>query len=201
MLIIGLTGGIGSGKSAVSNKFKSLGITVVDADVAARTVVEPGKPALVEIESHFGPNILNKEGMLDRAQLREIMTSNSEERIWLESVLHPKIGEQITKDLAESTSPYTIYVAPLLLETNSEKMCSRVLVVDVPKEIQIQRTAKRDKVSEIQIEKIVAVQMEREKRLEKADDVLVNTGTIEELEEQVVILHQKYLGIVNDSKS
>ena len=196
MLIIGLTGGIGSGKSAVSDKFKSLGITVVDADVAARTVVEPGQPALAEIERHFGSNILNQEGVLDRAQLREIMASDSEERVWLESVLHPKIGEQIAKELAESTSPYTIYVAPLLLETNSQKMCSRVLVVDVPKEIQIQRTAERDKVSEIQIEKIVAVQMEREERLEKADDVLVNTGTIKELEEQVVKLHQKYLEMV-----
>ena len=196
MLIIGLTGGIGSGKSAVSDKFKSLGITVVDADVAARTVVEPGQPALAEIERHFGSNILNQEGVLDRAQLREIIASDSEERVWLESVLHPKIGEQIAKELAESTSPYTIYVAPLLLETNSQKMCSRGLVVDVPKEIQIQRTAERDKVSEIQIEKIVAVQMEREERLEKADDVLVNTGTIKELEEQVVKLHQKYLEMV-----
>ena len=196
MLIIGLTGGIGSGKSAVSDKFKSLGITVVDADVAARTVVEPSQPALAEIERHFGSNILNQAGVLDRAQLREIMASDSEERVWLESVLHPKIGEQIAKELDESTSPYTIYVAPLLLETNSQKMCSRVLVVDVPKEIQIQRTAERDKVSEIQIEKIVAVQMEREERLEKADDVLVNTGTIKELEEQVVKLHQKYLEMV-----
>ena len=196
MFIIGLTGGIGSGKSAVSDKFKSLGINVVDADVAARTVVEPGQPALAEIERHFGSNILNQEGVLDRAQLREIIASDSEERVWLESVLHPKIGEQIAKELAESTSPYTIYVAPLLLETNSQKMCSRVLVVDVPKEIQIQRTAERDKVSEIQIEKIVAVQMEREERLEKADDVLVNTGTIKELEEQVMKLHQKYLEMV-----
>mgnify|MGYP001338487940 FL=1 len=196
MLIIGLTGGIGSGKSAVSDKFKSLGINVVDADVAARTVVEPGQPALAEIERHFGSNILNQEGVLDRAQLREIIASDSEERVWLESVLHPKIGEQIAKELAESTSPYTIYVAPLLLETNSQKMCSRVLVVDVPKEIQIQRTAERDKVSEIQIEKIVAVQMEREERLEKADDVLVNTGTIKELEQQVMKLHQKYLEMV-----
>ena len=196
MLIIGLTGGIGSGKSAVSDKFKSLGITVVDADVAARTVVEPGQPALAEIERHFGSSILNQEGVLDRAQLREIMASDSEERVWLESVLHPRIGEQIAKELAESTSPYTIYVAPLLLETNSQKMCSRVLVVDVPKEIQIQRTAERDKVSEIQIEKIIAIQMEREERLEKADDVLVNTGTIKELEQQVMKLHQKYLEMV-----
>ena len=163
MLIIGLTGGIGSGKSAVSDKFKSLGITVVDADVAARTVVEPGQPALAEIERHFGSNILNQEGVLDRAQLREIIASDSEERVWLESVLHPKIGEQIAKELAESTSPYTIYVAPLLLETNSQKMCSRVLVVDVPKEIQIQRTAERDKVSEIQIEKIPFVKKKYKK--------------------------------------
>ena len=201
MLIIGLTGGIGSGKSLASEKFKSLGITIVDADVASRTVVEPGRPALKEIEDHFSSEIITAERKLDRNKLREIIASDPEERKWLESVLHPKIGEQIAKELAKSTSLYTIYVAPLLFETNSEKMCSRVIVVDVPKKIQIQRTAKRDKVSEIQIEKIVAVQMEREKRLEKADDVLVNTGTIEELEEQVVILHQKYLGIVNDSKS
>jgi dephospho-CoA kinase len=196
MLIIGLTGGIGSGKSIVSDKFKSLGINIVDADVAARTVVKPGQPALSEIENHFGPNILTKEGVLDRSRLREIIASDTEERIWLESTLHPKIGKEIANELAKSTSLYTIFVAPLLLETNSQKMCSRVLVVDVPKEIQIQRTAERDKVSEIQIEKIVAVQMEREERLEKADDVLVNTGTIKELEQQVMKLHQKYLEIV-----
>ena len=196
MLIIGLTGGIGSGKSVVSDKFNSLGITVVDADVASRTVVEAGQPALSEIESHFGPNILTKEGVLDRAQLREIIASDSEERIWLESVLHPRIGDQIAEELAESNSPYTVYVAPLLLETNSQKMCSRVLVVDVPEEIQIQRTAKRDEVSEVQIEKIASAQMAREERLEKADDVLLNTGTIKELEEQVLKLHQQYLEMV-----
>ena len=134
--------------------------------------------------------------MLDRAQLREIIASDSEERIWLESVLHPRIGDQIAEELAESNSPYTVYVAPLLLETNSQKMCSRVLVVDVPEEIQIQRTAKRDEVSEVQIEKIASAQMAREERLEKADDVLLNTGTIKELEEQVLKLHQQYLEMV-----
>ena len=193
MLIIGLTGGIGSGKSVASDKFKSLGITIVDADVASRTVVEPGKPALKEIEDHFGSGIITAEGKLDRNKLREIIATDPEERKWLESVLHPKIGEQITKEISESTSVYTLFVAPLLLETNSQEMCSRVVVVDVPKDVQIRRTAKRDKVSPNQVEQMVAAQMEREKRLEKADDVLLNSGTIEDLEKQVEELHKKYI--------
>ena len=193
MLIIGLTGGIGSGKSVASDKFKSLGIVVVDADVASRTVVEPGKPALKEIQDHFGSGIITAEGKLDRNNLREIIATDPEERKWLESVTHPKIGEQITKEISESTSVYTLFVAPLLLETNSQEMCSRVVVVDVPKDVQIQRTAKRDKVSSNQVEQMVAAQMKREKRLEKADDVLLNNGTIEDLEKQVEELHKKYI--------
>ena len=196
MLIIGLTGGIGSGKSVASDKFKSLGITIVDADVASRTVVEPGNPALKEIEDHFGSGIITAEGKLDRNNLREIIATDPEERKWLESVLHPKIGEQITKEISESTSVYTLFVAPLLLETNSQEMCSRVVVVDVPKDVQIRRTAKRDKVSPNQVEQMVAAQMEREKRLEKADDVLLNSGTIEDLEKQVEELHKKYIQMV-----
>ena len=196
MLIIGLTGGIGSGKSVASDKFKSLGITVVDADVASRTVVEPGKPALKEIEDHFSSAIITAEGKLDRNKLREIIATDPEERKWLESVLHPKIGEQITKEISESTSVYTLFVAPLLLETNSQERCARVVVVDVPKEVQIRRTAKRDKVSPNQVEQMVAVQMEREKRLKKADDVLLNSGTIEDLEKQVEELHKKYMQMV-----
>jgi dephospho-CoA kinase len=196
MLIIGLTGGIGSGKSVASDKFKSLGITVVDADVASRTVVEPGKPALKEIEDHFGSGIITAEGKLDRNNLREIIATDPEERKWLESVLHPKIGEQITKEISESTSVYTLFVAPLLLETNSQERCARVVVVDVPKEVQIRRTAKRDKVSPNQVEQMVAAQMEREKRLKKADDVLLNSGTIEDLEKQVEELHKKYMQMV-----
>ena len=130
---------------------------------------------------------------MDRYKLWEIIATDSKERKWLESVLHPKIGEQITKEISESTSPYTLYVAPLLLETNSQEMCSRVAVVDVPKEVQITRTAERDKVSHKQVEQMVAAQMQREKRLEKADDVLLNKGTIEDLEKQVEELHKKYL--------
>ena len=196
MLIIGLTGGIGSGKSVASDKFASLGITVVDADIASRTVVEPGRPALKEITNHFGSEILSPEGELERAKLREIIASNPEERKWLESVLHPKIGEQISKELSESTSPYTLFVAPLLLETNSHEMCSRVVVVDVPKEVQIERTAERDKVPPNQVEQMVSAQMERGDRLENADDVLLNTGSIEDLEKKVEELHEKYLQMV-----
>ena len=196
MLIIGLTGGIGSGKSVASDKFASLGITVVDADVASRTVVEPGKPALQEIESHFGSEIITEDGQLDRAKLREIIASDAKERKWLESVLHPRIAEQIAKEISESTSPYTLFVAPLLLETNSQEMCARVVVVDVPNDVQVERTAKRDKVPTDQVEQIVSAQMGREKRLEKADDVLLNTGTIEELDKKVELLHKKYLQMV-----
>jgi len=196
MLIIGLTGGIGSGKSVASDKFASLGITVVDADVASRTVVEPGKPALQEIESHFGSEIITEDGQLDRAKLREIIASDAKERKWLESVLHPRIAEQVAKEISESTSPYTLFVAPLLLETNSQEMCARVVVVDVPNDVQVERTAKRDKVPIDQVEQMVSAQMEREKRLEKADDVLLNTGTIEELEKKVEQLHKKYLQMV-----
>tara|TARA_Y100000590_G_scaffold465767_1_gene639002 strand:- start:5004 stop:5597 length:594 start_codon:yes stop_codon:yes gene_type:complete len=196
MLIIGLTGGIGSGKSVASDKFASLGITVVDADEASRTVVEPGKPALKEIEDHFGTEVIEKNRTLNRAKLREIIASDVNERKWLESVLHPRIGEQIAKEISESKSPYTLFVAPLLLETNSQEMCSRVIVVDVPKEVQVKRTAQRDQVSSGQVEKLVSAQMKREARLERADDVLSNTGTIEELEQKVEELHKKYLKMV-----
>ena len=196
MLIIGLTGGIGSGKSVASDKFASLGITVVDADVASRTVVQPGMPALKEIESHFGSEIIGEDGKLDRAKLREVIASDTEKRKWLESILHPRIGDQIAKEISESTSPYTLFVAPLLLETNSQDMCERVVVVDVPKEVQVERTVKRDEVSTDQVEQIVSAQMERKKRLEKADDLLLNIGTIEELEKKVEELHEKYLQMV-----
>ena len=193
MFIVGLTGGIGSGKSTVSPNFQSLNITVVDADIASRKVVEPGQPALTVIKEHFGDRILTQEGVLDRRKLRKIIASDSNKRNWLESVLHPRIGEQIKKELEKSTSVYTLYVAPLLLETNAYQECSRILVVDVPTEIQIKRTCSRDNVSENDVKKIIATQMNRDKRLKKADDILSNNGTIRELEEEVKKLHEKYL--------
>ena len=153
MFIVGLTGGIGSGKSAATEKFLSLDINIVDADAASRKVVEKGQSALTQIEEHFGKDILTNEGTLNRSKLRELILSDLKEKNWLESLLHPKIGKQINKELAESSSPYTVFVAPLLLETNSQQICSRILVIDVPIEVQIQRTLLRDKVSVDQVKK------------------------------------------------
>ena len=192
-MIIGLTGGIGSGKTAVSDTFKSLGIDIVDADVTSRLVVEKGQPALDDIQAHFGDGILDSENNLDRAKLREIIFKNPQERVWLEKLLHPKIAKHIKDQLENSDSPYCILVSPLLLETEQKSYCSFVLVVDVPEESQIARTAKRDGVSEEQVKNIISAQIDREKRIEQADEIIINDGSMEELKEKVVVLHTKYL--------
>ena len=192
-MIIGLTGGIGSGKTAVSDTFKSLGIDIVDADVSSRRVVEKGQPALDDIQAHFGDGILDSENNLDRTKLREIIFKNPQERVWLEKLLHPKIAEHIKDQLESSNSPYCVLVSPLLLETEQKSYCSFVLVVDVPEESQIARTAKRDGVSEEQVKNIISAQIDREKRIEQADEIIINDGSMEELKEKVVVLHTKYL--------
>ena len=192
-MIIGLTGGIGSGKTAVSDTFKSLGIDIVDADVSSRLVVEKGQPALDDIQAHFGDGILDSENKLDRTKLREIIFKNPQERVWLEKLLHPKIAEHIKDQLESSNSPYCVLVSPLLLETEQKSYCSFVLVVDVPEESQIARTTKRDDVSEEQVKNIISAQIDREKRLEQADEIIINDGSMEELKEKVVVLHTKYL--------
>ena len=192
-MIIGLTGGIGSGKTAVSDTFKSLGIDIIDADVSSRSVVKKGQPALDDIKSHFGDDILDSENSLDRAKLREIIFKNPDERVWLEKLLHPKIAEHIKDQLENSESPYCVLVSPLLLETEQKSYCSFVLVVDVPEESQIARTAKRDGVSEEQVKNIISAQIDREKRLEQADEIIINDGSMEDLKEKVMVLHSKYL--------
>ena len=164
-MIIGLTGGIGSGKTAVSDIFEELGIGIVDADLASRVVVEKGRPSLEEIAKHFGQGILTEAGELDRAKLREIIFNSDEEKNWLESLLHPAIAKQIQEELKASSSPYTILVSPLLLETNQKDFCNKVLVVDVPVETQIERTLKRDDVSLEQVHSIIKAQISRDKRL------------------------------------
>ena len=193
-MIIGLTGGIGSGKTVVSDTFKSLGIDIIDADVSSRSVVEKGQPALEVIHDHFGGDILDSENNLDRAKLREIIFQNPEERSWLETLLHPKIAQHIKDQLESSKSPYCILVSPLLLETEQKNYCSFVLIVDVPEESQVERTTKRDGVSEEQVKNIIAAQIDREERLKQADEIIINDGSIEELQEKVVVLHKKYLG-------
>lgn len=194
-MIIGLTGGIGSGKTAVSDSFESLGIDVVDADLASRVVVQKGKPCLLKIAQHFGEDILTKEAELDRAKLREIIFKSEEEKNWLESLLHPAIANQIQDELNASKSPYTILVSPLLLETNQKDFCSKVLAVDVPVETQVERTLKRDGVSKEQVEAIINSQISRNDRLNLADEVIVNDGTLEDLEIAVKILHEKFLSL------
>ena len=192
-MIIGLTGGIGSGKTAVSDIFEELGIRVVDADLASRVVVEKGKPSLEEIVKHFGQGILSEEGELDRAKLREIIFNSDEEKNWLESLLHPAIARQIQDELKASSSPYTILVSPLLLETNQKDFCDKVLVVDVPVETQIERTLKRDDVSLDQVQSIIKAQISRDKRLELADEVIVNDKSLEDLQLAVSKLHQQFI--------
>ena len=192
-MIIGLTGGIGSGKTAVSDIFEELGIGIVDADLASRVVVEKGRPSLEEIAKHFGQGILTEAGELDRAKLREIIFNSDEEKNWLESLLHPAIAKQIQEELKASSSPYTILVSPLLLETNQKDFCNKVLVVDVPVETQIERTLKRDDVSLEQVQSIIKAQISRDKRLELADEVIVNDKSFEDLQRAVSKLHQQFI--------
>lgn len=193
MLTIGLTGGIGSGKSEVSRRFEALGIVVADADLAARVVVEPGQPALVAINKHFGSDILAPDGSLNRALLRQKIFANADDKAWLESLLHPLIASEIQRQLDAAQSPYSILSSPLLLETEQWRNVDRILVVDAREEVQITRSCRRDSNSEAQIRSIMASQIARDERLKRAHDVIDNNGSISALQEQVERLHQQYL--------
>ncbi|AMN78867.1 MULTISPECIES: dephospho-CoA kinase [Pseudomonas] len=191
--ILGLTGGIGSGKSAAAQHFIDLGIDLVDADHAARWVVEPGRPALARIAEHFGAGVLQPDGQLDRGALRKLIFEVPEERRWLEALLHPLIGEEIRSHLARATSPYAILVSPLLIESGQYSMTQRILVIDVPQSLQIQRTLQRDGINEQQVQAILKAQSSREDRLKHADDVLVNDQDLAWLHSEVERLHHFYL--------
>jgi len=193
--ILGLTGGIGSGKSAAAEHFAALGVHMVDADHAARWVVEPGRPALAKIVDRFGDAVLLPDGQLNRAALRERIFASEEERRWLEQLLHPLIGDEIAANLARAESTYAILVSPLLVESGQRRMTQRVLVVDTPEHLQLERTMRRDKVSEEQVRAILKAQAVREDRLKHADDVLLNDGDLAHLHQQVERLHQFYLGL------
>ena len=192
-MVVGLTGGIGSGKTVVSDMFAQLGVTIVDADICARIVVEKGKPALAAIHEHFGDDVIDKNGELQRATLRQIIFSQPAEKIWLESLLHPVIFEEILSQLQHATSPYAILVSPLLVETGQTTLCNRILVVDAPETLQLSRTMLRDNNSSDQVNAIMASQSSRETRLAHADDVLVNDGDLQTLTERVLNLHQHFL--------
>lgn len=195
MLVIGLTGGIGSGKSAASDRFQARGVTVVDADVCAREVVEPGEPALQAIAAHFGAEVLQADGGLDRRRLRDIVFANSAERTWLEQLLHPRIRERIQQHLASAQSPYALLVSPLLFEAKQNSLVDRVLLIDVPEALARQRAAARDGVPESQIEAIMKVQMARDERQTRADDIVLNDSDLETLHQRVDALHERYLAL------
>ena len=198
MWTVGLTGGIGSGKSAASALFEQYGICVVDADVVAREVVEPGTSALTQITEHFGSEILNTQMQLDRAKLRTIIFSNPEEKDWLEHLLHPLIRKEIAYQLEHAHSPYAILVSPLLFETDQHQLVSRTLLIDLPEALQVERASQRDNSDAQEIKKIMANQLSRECKIDKADDIISNLHDFEYLREEVERQHLHYLELAHE---
>ena len=198
MYVVAITGGIGSGKTTVANQFSALGIEVVDADLIAREVVEPGTPALAAIASHFGPGILDEQGRLDRRALRERIFSDQAAKSWLNALLHPIIRSEMLRQCAAVSSPYCLLVVPLLVENRLTELADRVLVIDVDEATQIERTCHRDGVSREQAQAILASQASRSERLAMADDVLDNqSGTTETIRERILALHETYLAFAS----
>lgn len=206
-LIIGLTGGIGSGKTAVSDYFTTLGIDVVDADVISHTITAKGSPIITTLQEAFGCDIA-PNGELNRPRLRQMVFNDPDKLAKLNAIMHPAIREQIHQELAHTTSPYAILSAPLLLEsikTNGNiitdrgltAFCSRILVVDVPTDVQIHRAKQRDNQNEEGILAIIKKQIDRKNRLSYADDVIDNSGNLDDLYRQINQLHQKYLSLTN----
>lgn len=195
MLVVGLTGGIGSGKSTVANYFADLKIPVIDTDVIARELVEPGQTALNEIVDTFGREVLTESGKLDRKHLADITFNNSQKLKQLEAILHPKIREEMLARLTSLNAPYAIVVIPLLLETGQQNLVDRILVVDCAENSQIERVQERDQRTVQQIQAIIKKQTDRKEKLKAADDIITNTGSTQDLMEQVAQIHEKYLKI------
>lgn len=193
MYIIGLTGGIGSGKSTVARYFESLGVPVIDADAITRELVEPGQEALDEIIKAFGASIIQANGRLNRPLLRERVFNNPKERKTLEKILHPRARKLAQQHIAKLTTPYCILCVPLLIESGWTDLVQRILVVDTPRELQIQRTIARDGISKEQAESIIDSQIDRETRLAAADDILENSEDMTSLQGKVDDLHRKYM--------
>jgi dephospho-CoA kinase len=191
-LLIALTGGIASGKSAVARLFENLGVPVLDTDQIARDVVEPGMPAFAQIVESFGREVLDAAGRLDRRRLRDRVFSDPVQRQLLESITHPAIRAELARRAVAAGGAYQVHVIPLLIEGGRNDMYDRVLVVDCPEEQQIERLMTRDQSSAEQAQSILAAQASREQRLAAADDVIVNTGTLADLEQFVLTLHQNY---------
>lgn len=193
--ILGLTGGIGSGKSAASQWFEAQGIVVVDADVVAREVVEIGQPALAQIQQAFGDWVLLEDGSLNRRALREYIFQSPEARKTLENITHPAIRTSIIQQLDAAQSSYAILVSPLLFETNQHELTQHHLLIDATIELQIERASQRDGQNIEQIRNIIAAQMSREQKQAMADDIVLNDGHLDHLYAHLRPLHEKYLNM------
>jgi dephospho-CoA kinase len=193
VLVIALTGGIGSGKSAVASHFESLGVPVIDADVIAHQLVKPGSPTLSEIQTAFGEDLVNARGELNRAALRKIVFDDPGQRRRLEGILHPRIRGAMEEWIARQTAPYAVLVIPLLFETEFRSLAERILVIDCDQELQIERVVRRDRLPREQIRQILASQVDRKTRLSGADDVIENNSSLEALIEATERLHHDYL--------
>lgn len=201
-LRVGLTGGIGSGKSTIASLFTELGVPVYDADEIARQLTAPGQPALAEIGMVFGEQVISEENTLDRAELRRRIFSDADERRRLEAILHPRVYhtlEHLTEQNTDTT--YVIWVVPLLLETNAVGRVDRVLVIDCPEHLQISRASTRDGLDTDQVLQIMQQQIERTERLKRADDILENDSDIEKARQQVKKLHQQYQKLATSYQS
>jgi len=192
--VVGLTGGIGSGKTTIANMFNALGIQLVDADIIAREVVAPNSPALNQIKAHFGNDIILPDGQLDRTKLRHKVFNSDTEKQWLNGLLHPLIRESILTQLNQCKGDYCLLVAPLLIENKLTQYVNRILVIDVEESMQLKRTSKRDNTDNTTIKKIIASQISRTDRLQHADDILDNTSNdLALIKTQVQQLHNAYL--------
>lgn len=195
MLRVGLSGGIGSGKSTVADLFARHHVPVIDTDRIARDIVRPGEPALDQIVREFGKDVLDAGGNLDRARLRTRVFNDTDARLRLEAILHPRIRATVLSELSSLQAPYCLIVVPLLIETGFRELMDRVLVVDADEARQVERTTARDGVSVEAAHKILAAQAKREERLAQADDVIINNGTLEQLAREVERLHAQYLAL------
>lgn len=191
-LIIGLTGGIGSGKTAATDYFAELGVPVVDADVLARQALEPDSPLLEKVYQHFGKKLQKPDGSLDRAALRVRVFNDPEQKCWLEELIHPWVRKEIIQAIDSLSGDYLILSSPLLLESKQDQMVDRVLVVDLPEQLQVERTCRRDNNKRDLVEKIMRNQLSRQERLARADDVVDNSQGLNELKKQVNYWHEFY---------
>lgn len=191
-LIVGLTGGIASGKSVVASSFERLGVDVIDADQVSRDIVEPGEPALEEIRQRFGDDVIDEDGRLRRRELREIIFDDEQARHDLEAIMHPRIRERLAELSRSAKSEYCILVVPLLIKSGMRDLVNRILVVDAPESVQVERLTSRDNIDETLARKMIAAQDTRKMRLAAADDVLINTGPYKDIADLAAALHAGY---------